>query len=108
MVSTAEARALALALPEAVEQDHHGFPSFRIRGKIFATLPDPDHLHVMLTEDEIREAVAIDPRACEEKWWGKKLAAVRVALPSIQADVLDQLLADAWRLRAPRELQPLR
>jgi len=33
-----EARALALSLPEAVEQDHHGRPSFRVDGKIFATL----------------------------------------------------------------------
>ena len=28
---------LALALPEAVEQDHHGRPSFRVDRKIFAT-----------------------------------------------------------------------
>jgi hypothetical protein len=37
-VSPAEARAVALSLPEAVEQDHHGRPSFRVGGKIFATL----------------------------------------------------------------------
>ncbi len=29
---------MALALPESVEQDHHGMPSFRVRGRIFATL----------------------------------------------------------------------
>ena len=39
-----EARRLALALPESAEQDHHGFPSFRIRGRIFATLPDDTHV----------------------------------------------------------------
>jgi hypothetical protein len=33
-----EARRLALAQPEATEQDHHGRPSFRVAGKIFATL----------------------------------------------------------------------
>jgi hypothetical protein len=32
-------RSLALALPETVEQDHFGNPSFRVRGKIFATVP---------------------------------------------------------------------
>jgi hypothetical protein len=37
MVSRKQARELALALPEAVEQDHHGRPSFRVAGKIFAT-----------------------------------------------------------------------
>jgi hypothetical protein len=37
MVSRDVARHLALGLPEAVEQDHHGRPSFRVGGKIFAT-----------------------------------------------------------------------
>ena len=44
MVSTDEARRLALSLPDAVEQDHHGRPSFRVAGRIFATLWDPDLL----------------------------------------------------------------
>jgi hypothetical protein len=35
MVSREQARRLALGLPEAVEQDHHGRPSFRVAGKIF-------------------------------------------------------------------------
>jgi hypothetical protein len=35
-----EARAQALGLAEAAEQDHHGIPSWRVRGKIFATVPD--------------------------------------------------------------------
>jgi hypothetical protein len=38
VTSAEQARRLALALPEAVEQDHHGRPSFRVAGKIFATL----------------------------------------------------------------------
>jgi hypothetical protein len=37
------ARALALALPEATEQEHHEMPSFRVRGRIFATVPDGTH-----------------------------------------------------------------
>lgn len=30
---------LALALPEVTEADHHGIISFRIAGRIFATVP---------------------------------------------------------------------
>jgi hypothetical protein len=41
-------RRLALVLPEAVEQNHFGRPSFRVRGRIFATLPDSEHLNVMI------------------------------------------------------------
>jgi hypothetical protein len=40
VVSVDQARRFALSLPEAVEQDHHGRPSFRVAGKIFATLWD--------------------------------------------------------------------
>ena len=40
MTTLRRARQLALALPEATEQDHHGMASFRVRGKIFATVPD--------------------------------------------------------------------
>jgi len=43
MVSRAEVRQLALALPEVVEQDHHGRPSFRVAGRILATLWDHEH-----------------------------------------------------------------
>jgi len=34
-MTSEQARELALALPEAVERDHHGMPSFRVRGKIW-------------------------------------------------------------------------
>lgn len=40
MTTLARARTIALGLPEATEQDHHGMASFQIRGKIFATVPD--------------------------------------------------------------------
>jgi hypothetical protein len=56
-VSSDEARRLALALPGAVEADHHGRPSFRVAGKIFATLRDDNHLNVMLDEPGILTAV---------------------------------------------------
>jgi hypothetical protein len=68
MIAMSEVRKLALGLPEAVEQDHHGMPSFRVRGKIFATVPDPDHIRVMVEEADSRAAVDEDPVACEEFW----------------------------------------
>ena len=68
MVSLEQARQLALAFPEAVEQDHHGRPSFRVVGKIFATLWDEDHMNVMLDEGGILTAVQSDQETCEEVW----------------------------------------
>jgi len=79
-VSPAEARSLALSLPEAVELDHHGRPSFRVGGKIFATLWNDGRMNVMLDEGGILTAVESAPDACEKVWWGKRLAAVGVTL----------------------------
>jgi len=104
MVSRARARQVALALPEAVEQDHHGRPSFRVDGKIFATQWDEDHMNVMLDEGGIRTAVDGAPETCEEVWWGKRLTAVRVDLGRVEAGTLASLLADAWEGKAPRRL----
>ena len=104
MVSLEQARSLALALAEAVEQDHHGRPSFRVANKIFATLWDEDHMNVMLDEGGIRTAIHSDPQTFEEVWWGKKLAAVRVDLRRVEAATLRELLEEAWEVRAPMRL----
>ncbi len=96
MVSTGEARRLALSLPDTVEQDHHGRPSFRVSGRIFATLWDPEHMNVMLDERGILTAVQAHPDVCAEVMWGKRLAAVRVTLPDVDPTLLGDLLADAW------------
>jgi len=58
MVSGDKARELALALPESVEHDHHGRPSFRVAGKIFATRRPGSSCLAGLT---VREAGAARP-----------------------------------------------
>jgi hypothetical protein len=100
-ISAEDARRLALALPGAVEADHHGRPSFRVAGKIFATLWDENHLNVMLDEPGIRTAVEAAPDVCAERWWGKRLAAVQVDLDSVDTALVADLLTDAWEQRAP-------
>lgn len=95
-VSSQQARELALGLPEAVEQDHHGRPSFRVSKRIFATLWDAEHMNVMLDEPGIRTAIADHPEICQEVWWGKRLAAVRVDLNTVERALLEELLTDAW------------
>ena len=96
-VPVEQARALALALPEAVEADHHGRPSFRVGGKIFATLWTGTRMNVMLDEGGILTAVGADPGTCSPVPWGKRLAAVAVDLRRVEPDVLADLLRDAWR-----------
>jgi len=102
MLSHDDVRRLALALPEAVEEDHHGRPSFRVAKKIFATLPDPDHVNIMLGPDDI--ALAAQHDGCAEVYWGKKLSAVGVDLRRAPEALVAALLADAWARRAPKRL----
>jgi hypothetical protein len=96
VLSADQARNLALSLPEAIEQDHHGRPSFRVAKRIFATLWDSEHMNVMLDQPGILTAVQQDPAICEEVWWGKRLAAVRVDLRRADERLLIELLTDAW------------
>jgi SAM-dependent methyltransferase len=104
VVSRDQVRQLALALPEVVEQDHHGRPSFRVAGRILATLWDQEHMNVMLDPDGIRTAVQARPVICAEVWWGKRLRATRVDLGLADDALIRELLADAWEQKAPRRL----
>jgi hypothetical protein len=99
-VTSDEVRAVALSFEGAVEQDHHGRPSFRVGGKIFATLWTDEQLNVMLPGDRIEQVVADEPQRCEAVWWGKRLAAVRVRLPAADDKLVEPLLAEAWQRRA--------
>jgi hypothetical protein len=104
MTTLAQARKLALALPEATEQDHHEMTSFRVKGKIFATVPDASHLRIMVDEAEIRAAVAENPNACQEFYWGKRLACVVVDLRAATSALANELLFEAWACKAPSAL----
>ena len=92
-------RRIALAFADATEQDHHG-PSFRVGGRIFATLPDEAHLNVILDEGDVHAMVAMHWAACEALWSGKRLRGVRVNLAVATPRLVGELLEDAWRRRA--------
>ncbi len=104
MTTLAQARKLALALPEVTEEPHHDLASFRVRGKIFATVPDDTHLRVMVDEMEIRAAATEHPHACQEFYWGKRLACVVVDLRRATPGLVKELLVEAWVRKAPKKL----
>jgi hypothetical protein len=100
-----DVRAFARSLPETTEQPHFEMSSFRVRGKIYATVPpDEEHLHVFVDEDATRAAVAHPSGACEELWWGKKLVGVRVDLGVAEADLVFDLVEESWKRKAPKSL----
>jgi len=100
-----EVRRLALALPEATEAPHFAAWSFRVRGKIFATVPpDGGTLHIFVDADAVRAAVGADPASFEELRWGKKLAGVKVSLAAVRQAAVRDLLEASWRARAPKKV----
>jgi hypothetical protein len=100
-----EARRFASSLPGSHEQAHFEKSSFRVGGKIFATVPPGGrHLHVFVDEHEARASVADDPSAFEELMWGKKLAGVRIDLHVADRDTVLGSLEESWRRRAPKLL----
>lgn len=101
-MTPAQARALALGLPGAVEKPHHDLASFRLpgaKGRIFATLtPDGAELRVFIKDDDARDAwIAREPSAVAPLFWGAKRCGVKVALASAKAAWLKELLAQGWR-----------
>ncbi len=105
MLTLDDARDIALSLPEVLEQDHHGMASFRVRGKILATVPDDRTVRVMLGEDAIRAAVAENDGVCSPVHWGRKLSCVAVDLEVAESALVRELLTDAWRHKAPPTLR---
>lgn len=97
----------ALSLPEATEEPHFDFTSFRIRGKIFATMPpEEEHLHVFLGPELRAAALDAWPSFLEELKWGKKVLGLRVSLDLATPAVVKRLLSQAWHDKAPKSLRP--
>jgi hypothetical protein len=99
------ARAFALSLPGSAEAPHFDMSSFRVHGRIFATVPpDDEHLHVFVDEGEVRAAVAEDPAAFEPLLWGQRLRGLRIRIAAAPDRRIAELLEESWRRRAPARL----
>jgi hypothetical protein len=103
--SLAQVRQFALSLPGTSEEPHFEMISFRVGGKIFATVPPNElHLHVFVDEVEIQACVAEDAAAFEPLLWGRKVRGVRVSLSRASLDRVKKLIEDSWRRKAPARL----
>ena len=69
---------LTLGLAGVGERDHHGRPSLRVGGRIFATRWNAVRMSVMVDEGGIRTYAASDAGVFSEVWWGRQLCVVRV------------------------------
>ncbi len=105
----AQVSKLALSLPEATEEPHFQHSSFRVRGKIFVTVPpDGKHIHVFVGDEHREPALAMHPEFLEKLMWGSKVVGLRITLQPADAAVVRQLVRHAWEAKAPKSLREAR
>ena len=98
-------RRFALSLPETTEAPHFNFSSFRVRGKIFVTVPpEGGYIHVFVDEQERLLALAMYPESIEPLHWGHKIAGLRIRLAAAKPASVRHLVTAAWRTKAPKRL----
>jgi hypothetical protein len=105
-VMQAEAvRRLALSLPETEEKSHFGKADFRVRNRIFATLPEDSHAVVKLTREQQEIMAGSEPEifAPVKGGWGRQ-GWTKVALAAADEVTLRSALLTAWRNVAPAKL----
>jgi YjbR len=100
-------RKFALSLEGVTEEPHHHFSSFRVRGKIFVTIPPGEELlHVFVDEQAREVALALYSEFIEKLLWGGKVVGLRVSLKEATAGVVKSLVADAYNTRVGKDAGP--
>jgi hypothetical protein len=95
-------REMALAMPEAAGSQHQGTPDFRVRGKIFVTLPsDGERAVLKMMPADLDLFVHNDPEIFRNVWAGRWMS---VDLAQVDPDLFGRLLVDSWCLAAPKRL----
>ncbi|MFD7335674.1 MmcQ/YjbR family DNA-binding protein [Streptomyces violascens] len=108
MATADDVRRIALSLPEATEKLAWGMPTFRVGGKIFASLGDDDaSMGVRCPKEDRAELIAAEPgKFFLREGHDDNFAWLRVRLAALDGEEeLSAILADSWRQIAPRKIQ---
>ncbi len=98
-----------MSLEAVSEEPHHNYSSFRVRGKIFVTIPpDEKFIHVFVDDEDRAPALAMYPEFVEKLLWGNKLVGLRVRLESATSIVVKSLVSKAYETRVRRDAGPKR
>src|SRR5215475_11145696 len=105
-VSVAEVRKMALALPQTAEVVTWGTDlTWRVHEKIFAMGgPDSKNINLKASKEDQAELIASDPATYSRAAYVGRFGWVSVLLTNVDADEVNELLIEAWRLTAPKKL----
>jgi hypothetical protein len=106
MVTENDVRRVALALPHTTEKPSYGTPGFRVKDKLFARIREEGDVLVVWVagEGEKHGLIAAEPEKFFTTPHYDGHPTVLVRLGAVDVDELTELLADAWRLRAPKRV----
>lgn len=100
-------RTHAMSLEAVTEEPHHDYSSFRVRGKIFVTVPPAeDVIHVFVGEEDREPALAMHPNFIEKLLWGGKVVGLRIALASANPSAVKTLVSKAYEARVRKDAGP--
>lgn len=100
-MTPAQVRKAALSLPEVTEQDHWGNPSFRVKGRIFATMREGErNVNLLKLTPEEQDMVSASP-GFSLLTWGK-MTYLQVDLRRVDPGLFQELLVTCWRRVAPK------
>jgi hypothetical protein len=106
-VKISSVRTHALSLEAVTEEPHHGYSSFRVRGKIFVTVPPAeDVIHIFVGEEDRELALALYPAFMEKLLWGGKVVGLRVALAAAHPSAVKTLVTKAYETRVRKDAGP--
>ena len=98
-------RKLALALPDAIEQETWGTPTFRVRTKIFVMFSDEQReAWVKSTHDEQRALTQMDPETFFVPPYVGPSGWIGVRFRTVDREEMRELITEAWRMTAPKRL----
>ena len=105
MVIAEQVRAVVRELPEAVEIETWGHPTFRVRDKMFAAMAaEGDGVTVKALPDEQDALMQLDGETFGVAPYVGRYGWVSVRLASVEPALLRRLLVTAWRRTAPKRL----
>jgi hypothetical protein len=105
MMSVEEVRTFALSLPESMEIEHWGKPSFRIRNKVFAVIQEDGVYLVVKTVGEDRLIyTTMDSKVYSIPRSFSNMNYMIVNLDLVNSEELRGLLIKAWSSIAPKKL----